>query len=140
MDLRARFDVIHPDIYYSLYGVDQDFRRKWFPNAAPVDCALEQLVEWQEHTHKIPKIHLATIKGVNDKAEDLVALRDVLKDSGLRFDINIVRYNPHETDQHEEGDWEGVADYLQWQFPDADVQIVDRVGFDVKASCGMFVS
>ena len=138
-NLSYRFQAFHPDIYYSLYSVDPEFRKRWFPKAVNVSTALDQLKQWQDFAHKIPKIHLALIKGENDDVISLTQLCQTLERSGLRVDFNIVRYNPYD-DLSEEGDWELAAEMFRDAFPHSDIQTVQRVGFEAKASCGMFVS
>lgn len=139
LDLIDRFWYIQPDIYYSFYSVDHEFRSKWFPKAENYHVALERLREWQDFSHKIPKVHLAAIAGQNDGRQDVCYLARAIADAKLRVDFNIVRYNPYD-ETSEEGDWEGMATTLGCIFPDSNIQIVQRVGYEAKASCGMFVS
>jgi adenine C2-methylase RlmN of 23S rRNA A2503 and tRNA A37 len=132
----------HPELYYSLYSMDEAFRRRWLPNAQPVDAALDQLVAWQRQTSKIIKIHFAFIRGHNDSEANVHAICDALAARGLHANINIVRYNPPSPDHGEEPDEHVIArnaEIFRARLPLARVQIVPRVGFDVQASCGMFV-
>lgn len=130
---------VQPDLYWSMYSADEGFRARWLPHALPVRRALGKLRAWQDATHKIPRIHFALIAGENDRGRDFAALVAALQSSRLRCDFNLVRYNPP-TPEH------GVESPLvdQWArdlaavFPDADVEVVSRVGPDVAASCGMF--
>jgi 23S rRNA (adenine2503-C2)-methyltransferase len=137
------FDRYEPELYYSLYSTDDAFRRRWLPNAQPVDAALDQLAAWQRITSKIVKIHFAFIRGLNDSEADVHAICDALATRGLHANINIVRYNPP-SPQHGEEPAEAViernADIFRARFPHARVQVVPRVGVDVSASCGMFVT
>src|SRR5690606_9370538 len=48
-------ESLYPEIYYSIYSVNPEFRRRWLPRALPVEIALEKLVAWQQRTCKIPK-------------------------------------------------------------------------------------
>jgi len=93
--LSKLFPVIHPEIYYSIYSVNSDFRKKWLPKALPVNIALKMLKEYQENTKKIIKLHWAFIEGENDSEEDMAILCHKVRASGLRVDIAIVRYNPY---------------------------------------------
>lgn len=139
INLSMRFKAFHPDIYYSLYSVNPDFRKRWFPKAIDHTAALARLKEWQDFSHKIPKIHLALIKGENDDVVDLTRLCQTIQRSGIRVDFNIVRYNPYDG-LSQEGDWELAAGMFRDAFPQSDIQTVQRVGYEAKASCGMFVS
>jgi adenine C2-methylase RlmN of 23S rRNA A2503 and tRNA A37 len=126
---------IQPDIYYSLYSLRDDFRRRWMPSAAPFEVGLRLLAEWQNWAHKIPRIHLALIRGENDDPADIEALARAAT-GALRVDFNIVRYNPPD-ERTSEGDVSIAYSILRRYAP---TQVVDRVGFDVQASCGMFVN
>ena len=139
LDLVCRFPIIQPDIYYSLYGIDPDFRRKWFPRAVDPTIAMRHLDRWQQHSHKIPRIHLAFIKGENDSLHDVERLCAFIERTGIRFDFNIVRYNPYDH-KSAEGDWERAQQQIREWFPASDINVIQRVGYEAKASCGMFVS
>jgi len=128
-----KFGEFAPDIYYSLYSLRDTFRRRWMPNAAPFEKGLRLLADWQRFSHKIPRVHLALIAGENDAPEDVEALARAVT-GALRVDFNVVRYNPP-NDHTKEGDYREAARILAKYAP---TQVVDRVGFDVKASCGMF--
>jgi len=135
------FSLITPTIYYSLYSANEDFRAKWLPRAMPVPDALHYLKRYQDHSKKIVKIHYAFIKGQNDSLSDLTEMCDMIDDIGLLCQFNLVRYNPFSPEQGIESD-AAIIDqnlgYLSYRFPDK-VQMIDRVGPDVAASCGMFV-
>lgn len=132
-----------PDIYYSLYSTSPAFRRRWMPKALPVDEALGKLVAYQRLTRKLPVLHWAMIEGENDDVETIEAICDAVNDAGLRCDFNIVRYNPFSEGQGCEPCFEVLernAALLEAGVPGARCKIVGRVGYDVKASCGMFVA
>ena len=136
------FDRYHPELYYSLYSTDDGFRRRWLPNAQPVDAALDQLAAWQRATSKIIKIHFAFIRGLNDSETNVHAICDALAARALVAHVNIVRYNPPSPDHGAAPDAaviERNAQLFRTRMPQARVQVVPRVGFDVHASCGMFV-
>jgi 23S rRNA (adenine2503-C2)-methyltransferase len=141
--LADSFDRYHPELYYSLYSTDDTFRRRWLPNAQPVDAALDELAAWQRATSKIVKIHFAFIRGLNDSEASVQAICDALAARSLVANVNIVRYNPPSPDHGEEPDEaviERNAQIFRARMPHARVQVVPRVGFDVHASCGMFVN
>jgi 23S rRNA (adenine2503-C2)-methyltransferase len=62
---------------------------------------------------------------------------------GLIVHVNIVRYNPHDPARHgvEPGEEiiERNAAIYRSRLPNAQVSVIARVGYDVAASCGMFL-
>ena len=141
-ELAEVFAGHNPDVYYSLYSVDPIWRRRWMPKALAVEASLAKLVDYQQLTRKVPVLHWALIAGENDSEADITAIADTVNQSGLRCDFNFVRYNPYSPAQGTEPEFEVIernAQLLEAAVPGARVKIVGRVGFDVKASCGMFV-
>lgn len=135
-------DFYVPEIYYSLYSVDPSFRQKWLPQAMSPQSALRKLTRWQAASGKRPKIHFAFIKGENDSEQSVRDLAHEVIVSGLQTDFNIVRYNPP-NDTSQESSEEVIArnvEILKELLPDSDVRVIPRVGLDVFASCGTFVS
>jgi adenine C2-methylase RlmN of 23S rRNA A2503 and tRNA A37 len=139
--LVERFQVQHPEFYYSLYSMNHEWRQRWMPRAMRPDVALDMLKEWQEATNKIPKIHYAFIDGENDSAEDVSMVCRELRNRRLRANFNIVRYNPPDESSAESRNLDDCVWLLKslTESTDTRVDVVQRVGFDVKASCGMFV-
>lgn len=142
---RALEDVFvlhHPELYYSIYSMDPAFRRRWLPNALPPDEALDRLASWQRQTYKIVKLHYAFVAGANDAEADVHAVCDAVEGRGLFVHVNVVRYNPP-TEAHGAEPPEEVlarnADIFRARLPHARVRVIPRIGFDVQASCGMFV-
>jgi len=136
------FPSFNPDIYYSLYSMDPAFRRRWLPKALAAENALEKLVDYQQTTRKIPVLHWAFIEGENDDEQTITDICQAVNKAGLKVDFNIVRYNPYSDKQGQEPPvevLEKAAMIMAESVPGAEVKIVGRVGFDVKASCGMFV-
>jgi adenine C2-methylase RlmN of 23S rRNA A2503 and tRNA A37 len=134
----------HPEIYYSLYSVREEFRRRWLPRALPSSEALDRLAAWQRSTYKICKIHYAFIAGENDSEADVHAICDALESRRLMVHVNIVRYNPHDPGRHgvepPEEIIERNARIYQARLSYARVRVIPRVGWDVQASCGMFIA
>jgi adenine C2-methylase RlmN of 23S rRNA A2503 and tRNA A37 len=127
--------------YYSLYSLDNKFRRKWLPKAMPVNEALNMLYSWQKKSGKIIKIHHALINGENDSYEQCISLCDALIDSKLKFDINIVRYNPFSPKYGKESkNIDFIVDIMKDKLVSSNIRVKPRVGEDVMASCGMFVN
>jgi adenine C2-methylase RlmN of 23S rRNA A2503 and tRNA A37 len=140
--LREIFRFITPTIYYSLYSVSEEFRRQWMPAAMPVHEALAALKAYQDFSKKIVKIHFPFIAGVNDSALDVDAMCEAIETAGLRVEFNLVRYNPASPSQGVESAPEVLEARLDQirQRLEGKVQAIPRVGFDVKASCGMFIT
>jgi adenine C2-methylase RlmN of 23S rRNA A2503 and tRNA A37 len=103
---------------------------------------LRMLKNWQRYSKKIPKLHFAFIKGYNDTEGEIRHLAQIVKDLDLRVDFNVVRYNPQSSEYSEtdESDIYTLSHIFREVLPETKVKIVPRVGFDVKASCGMFVN
>jgi 23S rRNA (adenine2503-C2)-methyltransferase len=137
------FHYINPTIYYSLYSTKPEWRKKWMPGAMDHNQALEMLAEYQNFSKKIVKIHFPFIAGENDYEEDMYNMCLAIDKAGLISEFNLVRYNPASEDQGKESSEEVIARNIQILKDNFNyntkVQIIPRVGFDVKASCGMFV-
>lgn len=134
--------TLRPEIYYSLYSTDRDFRRKWLPKAIEPGIALALLTRWNKTTGKIPKIHYAFIDGQNDSLGDVKRCVDLIKEYELPVNWNIVRYNPpigHYSKEPVYGHIDYLARYIRAKLPDAKVKVIPRVGTDVQASCGTFL-
>jgi len=137
------FTYINPTIYYSIYSTDEIWRKNWMPAAMPVNEALSMLKEYQDFSKKIVKIHYAFIAGENDSEKEVNNVCDALERHNLLCEFNLVRYNPASPDQGTESSEEAIARNIgiitnRFKF-NTKVQMIPRVGFDVKASCGMFV-
>lgn len=137
------FNYINPTIYYSMYSTNPEWRKKWMPAAMDVDDALRMLKEYQSFSKKIIKIHFPFIAGENDSIEDINNVCSALEKHNLICEFNLVRYNPASSDQGVESSEEVINQNInlikeRFKF-DSKVQMIPRVGFDVKASCGMFV-
>ena len=137
------FKTHHPDIYYSVYSVSERFRRRWLPKARPAGEALDRLASWQRGTHKIVSLHHCYIAGENDSEGDVHAICDAVEERRLMVHVNIVRYNPPGGARHGAEPPESVvrrnAEIYRERLPNASVGVIARVGFDVAASCGMFL-
>lgn len=141
-ELAELFPRHNPDIYYSIYSTNPDFRKRWLPKALPVEVSLRKLKRYQDVTRKLLKLHWAFIAGENDDEEAVRGICEAVNGLGLRVDVNIVRYNPYSDKQGREPSIEIIrrnAEILGQSLPGARIKVIERVGFDVKASCGMFV-
>ena len=137
------FNYITPTIYYSLYSTNPEWRKEWMPAAMNVGDALKMLKEYQDFSKKIVKIHFPFIAGKNDSIEEVTCICDEIETVGLISEFNLVRYNPASIDQGIESSDDIIErniDLIRNRFKfTTKVQMIPRVGFDVKASCGMFV-
>jgi len=143
-ELTEVFKIIHPTIYYSLYSVNPDFRKKWIPNGLDVDSALQKLKNYQLYSKKKIKIHHCFIEGENDSIEDLERIIDAISKYKLDCEFNLVRYNPYSEEYGKESSIEVIQrnmDYISNMWPSFQnkTQVIERVGTDVYASCGTFV-
>lgn len=130
-------------IYYSLYSLDERFRHRWIPNALPAEESLSRLAAYQRQTGRRIVLHWAYIEGENDRLEDAERIADAIRRHQLKAKFNLVRYNPYSDRQGRESS----DDRLHQNFTiissalgNTDSRIIPRVGFDVKASCGMFIT
>lgn len=130
------FQASRPVIYYSLYSLDQDVRRKWLPQAMDPVKALEKLTEFSDLTLVNFKIHGSIIKGVNDDLKTWDDICELLRSMGATPSFNLVPYNPHSESSGAPGNIELVRNVIEDN--GFDVKEKNKVGFDVKASCGMF--
>lgn len=129
--------------YYSLYSINSSFRKKWIPKSLSVDEALTKFKSWQEKTGRTLALHWAFIEGENDSEESVKALLNKINEHNIDAKFNLVRYNPYSEKQGQESDdvvIERNFSLIASDLKNTQSRIVPRVGFDVKASCGMFVS
>lgn len=149
MNHRALQDIfkdpeLYPEIYYSLYAINDQFRRRWLPKAINPDSALLNLKMWQEVTGKTPKIHYAFIEGQNDSLFEVDRVIKAIEYHQLKVNWNIVRYNSpegHDSRETPEHQINYIASFIRDRLHDgAKVKVIPRVGIDVKASCGTFLN
>ncbi len=137
------FVTHHPDIYYSIYSMNPRFRRRWLPKALPAEIALDRLTQWQRSAQKIVSLHHAYIAGENDSEMDVHEICDAVEQRGLLVNVNIVRYNSPDPSrcgvEPDEFIIQRNADIYRNRLPQSRVTVIPRVGFDVAASCGMFL-
>jgi len=131
---------IHPrevNIYYSLYSLNEDFRRKWIPNAQDPNLVKEYLLRFWPNV----RFHWAYIKGENDSIEDTKKIADYINNLDIsEKKISIIQYNPPYEGHSVESHLDVITRNIEILNEVAKVKMIQRVGFDVKASCGMFVS
>ncbi|MBY3432797.1 hypothetical protein HFN89_01225 [Rhizobium laguerreae] len=136
-------DGVPVDMYYSLYRIDSDWRRRWIPKAMSVSEALDHLVAFQASTKQRVILHWALIAGENDAIADADEIGRAATDSGLEFDFNLVRYNAA-NGKSSEAPRDRIDAYLtamsRFVVAPNRVKEIPRVGFDVAASCGMFLT
>lgn len=137
--LAAQPDV---QLFYSLYSMSPEFRKRWVPKGRAPAEVLPWLAQMQASHGTTVTLHWALIEGENDSESEAVALAAAVRASGVRAKFNLVRYNPYSPAQGREAPEEALTRSFEAisQVVDASrSRVVPRVGFDVKASCGMFV-
>lgn len=138
------------NLYYSLYSINDQFRKKWLPNAIPWNIALNKLKDYQIITSNPIAFHFALIENENDNLEDVKKMTDeIIK---MKFDktkFNIVRFNPHssmnEYKETNEYKMDKIYKILQSVANDEDIKtnksrIVLRSDTKTRSSCGLFVT
>lgn len=128
-DIFTTDDVV---IYYSIYSLQNTFRKKWLGKAKDVYEALEEFSQFSKRSKARLKFHSAFIAGENDYLTDIVAMHDHLQSRFGSFAFNIVRYNPI---SYRLGKESANLDSIK-MILNADIK--SKVGSDVSASCGMF--
>lgn len=128
-------------LYYSFYSIEDKFREYWMPNAMPWKSALDKLKAYQEVSGIPITFHWAIIKDHNDDPKMFREMAQILKSYDFNAKYSIVRYNPHENSNSEEADDERRNEIFSILSPIMkSSKIIPRVGYDVNASCGMFVN
>jgi 23S rRNA (adenine2503-C2)-methyltransferase len=129
-------------LYYSLYSMDAGFRKRWLPKSMNPFDGLARVKQYQMVTNRPVALHWAFIKGENDSRESVEMIHTVIRGLNLKVKFNVVRYNPF-NEKSSETPEEEIQDLFKILEPltasGQTSRIVPRVGFDVKASCGMFV-
>lgn len=127
------------EIYYSLYSLNPQFRKRWIPKGFNP----ELVGSWFKGRIQGLRLHHALIAGENDSVDDLNLIIHWLFQHDLKVKINIVRYNPFDARCGDESSGSKFSTYvtlLEYEPRVELVQIIPKVGEDVKASCGMFYS
>ena len=140
--LNAFHEGPSPTLFYSLYSLNPDFRKRWIPKAEDPAPVFAQLAAWQRRTGGELVLHWAMIEGQNDDQQTIADIAQAVQAHGLVARFNLVRYNPHgqgQGQEPEESTLNARFDELSRVMRAEGSRIVPRVGFDVKASCGMFV-
>ena len=137
--LASLFSGIYPTIYYSLYSLSPEFRKHWMPQAMDPYRALDILAQYQQDSKKLIKIHGCIIKDQNDSLEDWHKILEEVRKRELKVSFNLVKYNPYSEKHGEESEIDTVKAINSLIKEYQQSKIIERVGFDVKASCGMFV-
>lgn len=134
------FTANKPEIYYSLYSMDPEFRKRWLPKAEEPHEMLRILSRYVTTGGKV-RFHGAFIFGHNDDLVEVQKMVQAINFFGLRGKFNIVRFNSPDETRWIEATEESLQDIKQYlESKKFDVKIVDRVGTDVAASCGTFLT
>jgi 23S rRNA (adenine2503-C2)-methyltransferase len=139
-DVYPRFRHPKAQIYYSIYSTQKHFRRRWLPKAEAPNIACHKLHMWQMVTGQKLVLHYALIDGHNDSPDEARRICELVKGFDLDCYFNLVRYNPFDAKSKEPNE-EKLNEYFNTMchlLGSDRCRIIPRVGFDVKASCGMF--
>lgn len=143
VDLADIFSDERANLYYSLYSTQEKFRKRWLPKAKDCQTSLDMIAKFQSKTGREIALHWAFIAEQNDSIEELNKTMEDVKSRGIKAKFNLVRYNPHSDRYGYEPEEQHIIklfNVVQSYLHNPKSRIVPRVGHDVKASCGMFVS
>jgi adenine C2-methylase RlmN of 23S rRNA A2503 and tRNA A37 len=131
------------DLYYSLYSIDPSWRRRWIPKSKSPEEALKWLYDFQQETGSRVILHWAMIDNENSDLQGAQKAFELAKRSGVKYDFNLVRYNPANNKSREASD-DDIQKFMSMASISVSAgnraRMVNRVGFDVAASCGMFLT
>jgi len=130
-----------PVFYYSLYSLNENWRKRWIPKAVDPILALIKLAKWQRITDGKIVLHWAFIEDENDSEQEVSKIVNLVRKMEIRAKFNLVRYNPFSDNQGKESSEEVILERFEQISKAMNVsgsRIVPRVGRDVYASCGTF--
>lgn len=141
-DLSQVFEDERAILYYSLYSLDPAFRKRWLPKALPGEVGLDLIQDYQKKTGREICLHWAFIEGQNDQEKQVDAILEAVHSRNIKARFNLVRYNPHDQRHGQESHelhLQKLFERIKSSLGHPVSRIVPRVGYDVKASCGMFL-
>ena len=138
------FNTPNTRLYYSLYSMNPKFRKRWVPKAhSPIDVF--KAISSLDSKLNDMAVHWAFIAGENDSEATMEEIVSAINEYNINCKFNVVRYNPFSDAQGFESDEITIQRnfnlFVENSTSDSKSKsrIVPRVGFDVKASCGMFI-
>lgn len=135
LNLKDIFKTSDVTIYYSIYSIKEEFRKKWLGKAENCRKVLPKLKWFTNVTPCKVKFHSAFIEGENDTDFDVSALKTIIRwEYREDFQFNIVKYNPYSPQFGKETSPNNLFKIRKT----LNAKVKSRVGVDVKASCGMF--
>ena len=128
------------ELFYSLYTLTPYQRKRWIPKALDPQVVGKFLGAVQARENLPITLHHCFIAGMNDTMLDCEQLVEWAKEHHIRARVNIVRFNSADPQYREtpQDKLDKLFKYLWYHF-DPKSRIVDRVGPDVAAACGMFL-
>lgn len=139
------------NIYYSLYSVNDKFKKNWMPNAINWKLSLDKLAKFQlDSNNKSNNLvfHGTFIKGQNDSDKDVENLINEIKSRNFKnTKFNLVRFNPPKSllglyEETPEERLNEIFKRISSEMNDKSLQKsstkIDRIGYDAFVSCGMF--
>jgi len=121
----------------SLHAPKDWMRSKLMPinNAYPLEKLLSAVKKYQQKTKRRVTFEYILIKKFNDSVNNAKAIVGLLK--GIKADINLIEYNPHELADYEPSDRKKIAKFST-ALNDAGIETHVRYkrGQKIKAACG----
>jgi 23S rRNA (adenine2503-C2)-methyltransferase len=125
-------------IHLSLHYTNDELRKEWMPESAPIIPSIIALEYYQKRTGNSVEIHYALIDGVNDTEKDAILLTDLLKNRNIP--VKFLFYNEKPTIEFHASSKEKINIFKQY-FEKYDIKYEYYIppGLDVGASCGQFL-
>lgn len=125
-------------IHLSLHYTNDELRKEWIPNTAPISPSIIALEYYQKRTNNSVEIHYTLIDGVNDTEQDAVLLTEFLKNRSIP--VKFLFYNEKPSMEFHASSKEKLNIFKKY-FDKCEIQHEYYIppGLDIGASCGQFL-
>lgn len=125
-------------IHLSLHYTRDLQRNEFMPGSLNIKPSISALEFYHQITGNPVEIHYTLIKGQNDTIEDSWNLISLIENREIP--VKFLRFSPKENDDNEETDKKRIS-YFREKLEESGIktEYYEPPGFDVAASCGMFL-